>query len=166
MSKDTIYREDAIEAVEELNAISFYELNEHSKEAFIEIRRALKALPSAGRPQLDKYIVERIGNGNVIMSEDTYEDLLDRPQGKWILECDAEGEDDNLYRCSECGCNYSCQEYDLPNFCPDCGRKMLKGASADIDCFDTCKHAFSEVCDECYKGDKYNAVKGADDVER
>lgn len=51
MSKETIYREDAIEAVEELNAISFYELNEHSKEAFTEIRRALKALPSADRPQ-------------------------------------------------------------------------------------------------------------------
>ena len=51
MSKDTIYRQDAIEAVEELNAISFYELNEHSKEAFTEIRRALKALPSADRPQ-------------------------------------------------------------------------------------------------------------------
>ena len=51
MSKDTIYREDAIKAAEELNAISFYELNEHSKEAFVEIRRALKALPSADRPQ-------------------------------------------------------------------------------------------------------------------
>ena len=49
--KDTIYREDAIEVVEELNAISFYELNEHSKEAFAEIRRVLKALPSADRPQ-------------------------------------------------------------------------------------------------------------------
>lgn len=50
-SKDIIYREDAIEAVKELNAISFYELNEHSKEAFTEIRKALKALPSADRPQ-------------------------------------------------------------------------------------------------------------------
>ena len=51
MSDDLIKRSDAIEAVEELNAISFYELNEHSKEAFTEIRRALKALPSADRPQ-------------------------------------------------------------------------------------------------------------------
>lgn len=49
--RDTIYRDEAVEAVEELNAISFYELNEHSKEAFTEIRRALKALPSADRPQ-------------------------------------------------------------------------------------------------------------------
>lgn len=45
----------------------------------------------------------------------------ERKKGKWILECDAEGEGDNLYRCPECGCNYSCQEYDIPNFCPNCG---------------------------------------------
>ena len=48
-------------------------------------------------------------------------------KGEWILECDAEGEGDNLYRCSECGCNYGCQEYDIPNYCPHCGAKM-KGA--------------------------------------
>jgi len=66
MSKDTIYREDAIEAVEELNAISFYELNEHSKEAFVEIRRALKALPSADRPQGEWIEMYRDGFGNMI----------------------------------------------------------------------------------------------------
>ena len=48
-------------------------------------------------------------------------------EGKWILECDGEGECDNLYRCSECGCKYGCQEYDIPNFCPSCGARM-KGA--------------------------------------
>ena len=48
----------------------------------------------------------------------------DRAQGEWILECDGEGECDNLYRCSECGCEYGCQEYDIPNFCPNCGCQM------------------------------------------
>lgn len=48
----------------------------------------------------------------------------DRPHGEWILECDSEGEGDNLYRCSKCGCKYGCQEYDKPNFCPDCGVNM------------------------------------------
>lgn len=48
-------------------------------------------------------------------------------EGEWILECDAEGEGDNLYRCSECGRHCGCQEYDLPNFCYHCGAKM-KGA--------------------------------------
>ena len=47
--------------------------------------------------------------------------------GEWILECDSEGEGDNLYRCSECGCKYGCQEYDKPNFCLDCGANMNKG---------------------------------------
>lgn len=44
--------------------------------------------------------------------------------GEWILECDSEGEGDNLYRCSECGGKCGCQEYDKPNFCPDCGADM------------------------------------------
>lgn len=52
------------------------------------------------------------------------EALSDRPHGEWILECDSEGEGDNLYRCSECGCKYGCQEYDKPNFCPSCGVDM------------------------------------------
>ena len=48
----------------------------------------------------------------------------DRTHGEWILECDSEGEGDNLYRCSECGSNYGCQEYDKPNFCLECGCAM------------------------------------------
>ena len=49
---------------------------------------------------------------------------------EWILECDAEGEGDNLYRCPECGQRCGCQEYDLPNYCGNCGAKM-KGADDD-----------------------------------
>ena len=48
-------------------------------------------------------------------------------QGEWILVCDSEGDGDNLYRCSKCGCEYGCQEYDKPNFCPNCGAKMKGG---------------------------------------
>ena len=51
----------------------------------------------------------------------------DRPYGEWILECDSGGEGDNLYRCSKCGCEYGCQEYDKPNFCLECGVRMYKG---------------------------------------
>lgn len=25
----------------------------------------------------------------------------------------------------------------------------------DVDCFDSCEYAYSETCDECYKGNKY-----------
>ena len=49
-----------------------------------DICERIESIPSADRPQLDKDIVEPIGNGNVIMSEDTYEELLaDSPQ-EWI----------------------------------------------------------------------------------
>ena len=44
---DLIYRENVIKVIEELNVISFYELNEHSKETFYEIREAIKNIPSA-----------------------------------------------------------------------------------------------------------------------
>lgn len=54
----------------------------------------------------------------------THGQFSDRPKGEWILECDAEGYGDNLYRCSECGQEYGCQEYDLANFCPNCGADM------------------------------------------
>ena len=48
------------------------------------IRQAVEEI-KANRPHLDKDVVEPIGNGNVIMSEDTYEELLtDRPQEKTI----------------------------------------------------------------------------------
>ena len=51
-------------------------------------------------------------------------EALSERTGEWILVCDSEGEGDNLYRCSECGCEYGCQEYDKPNFCPNCGADM------------------------------------------
>ena len=51
-------------------------------------------------------------------------EALSERTGEWILVCDSEGEGDNLYRCSKCGCKYGCQEYDKPNFCLDCGAYM------------------------------------------
>lgn len=54
-------------------------------------------------------------------------DVVERKRGEWILVCDAEGEGDNLYRCSVCGCEYGCQEYDLPKYCGECGADMRKG---------------------------------------
>ena len=66
----------------------------------------------------------------------------------------------NFAYCSECGQPIMHEHTrSLWNFCPNCGARM-KGVSTDIDCFDTCKHAYSEVCDECYKGNKYDALKG------
>ena len=44
---DLIDREQAIAFIDELNAVSFYEANEHSREAYTEIRTAIEQLPSA-----------------------------------------------------------------------------------------------------------------------
>ena len=54
-------------------------------------------------------------------------EALSERTGEWIVVCDSEGEGDNLYRCSKCGCEYGCQEYDKPNFCLNCGARMKGG---------------------------------------
>ena len=117
--KDTIYREDAIKAI---NQVGWLEDSEYESR--------ILAIPSADRPQLDKYIVERIGNGNVIMSEDTYEDLLGRPQAEWIKH------DEERDYCSACKHIFKTRTLtkqdkwttyvdDLGyNYCPNCGAKM------------------------------------------
>lgn len=49
----------------------------------------------------------------------------ERKTGKWICECDAEGEGDNLYRCEKCNVRVAGRPpYDIPNYCPKCGAKM------------------------------------------
>lgn len=80
-------------------------------------------------------------------------------RGEWVNARD--GVSDHV-KCTNCFRTYYLGIVENYNFCPNCGARM-KGVSTDIDCFDTCKHAFSEVCDECYKGNKYDATKGADD---
>ena len=51
-----------------------------------------------------------------------------RPQGKWIIEIDANG---NTYgRCSVCGMRQYAGQL---NFCPDCGARM-KGVDDEISC--------------------------------
>ena len=57
------------------------------------------------------------------------EALKDKPKGEWILVCDGGGECDNLYRCSHCGQEVGCEEYDKPKFCGECGADM-RGAKA------------------------------------
>lgn len=50
----------------------------------------------------------------------------DRPQGKWIIEIDANG---NTYgRCPICGMRQYAGQI---NFCPECGADMRKGADDD-----------------------------------
>jgi DNA-directed RNA polymerase subunit RPC12/RpoP len=76
---------------------------------------------------IDKLPTYYFGSPIHLLINDAPTIQVEQLHGEWILECDSEGEGDNLYRCSKCGCEYGCQEYDKPNFCPDCGAKMYKG---------------------------------------
>ena len=43
---DTISRQAALKGLEDLNITSFYEENEHSKEAYKEVKQMLSELPA------------------------------------------------------------------------------------------------------------------------
>ena len=86
--KDTIYREDAIGACA-YETIECY-----------EARKAIRALPSA-----------------------------DRPQGEWETEYHGNGWNDYWdYTCSNCGKKYERADAVLykANFCPNCGARMKR----------------------------------------
>lgn len=56
--EDCISREVALDTISELNAISFYEAQEDSKECYYEIRDAIKQLPpAASHPKIGQWIV-------------------------------------------------------------------------------------------------------------
>lgn len=97
---DTISRQAALKGLEDLNIASFYELDEHSKEAYTEVKAMLKALPSA------------------------------HPSAEWIertVSDDAVIEEWQSAKCSACG-RYHTTPYmyyfDNYNYCPHCGARM------------------------------------------
>ena len=96
---DLIDREQAIAKIEDLNAISFYELNEHSKEAYSEIMAAIKNMPSAEK------------TGKWIRLYDDKSILGCSVCGKWACLSNYinEGEKDGQFKSP---------------YCPYCGAKM------------------------------------------
>lgn len=118
---DLIKREDAIKVIKESECLGFVECKTTG------LIKDINTIPSADRPQLDKDIVEPIANGNVLMSEDTYEELLaDRPQGEWKNYKDE-------HYCSHCGEVVISDWYtedEWYDYCPNCGASM-KGADDD-----------------------------------
>ena len=104
---DTISRQAVLKGLEDLNIASFYELDEHSKEAYTEVKAMLKALPSA-QPQ--------------------------RIKGKWIDDgLYSDGFPHHAWHCSEC--EESVLEIDEPwfKFCPSCGADMRKDGEHETD---------------------------------
>lgn len=66
-SSDCISRQEAIKELEELNAISFYELNEHSREAYHEIKQMLKELPPSQSEQQWIPCSKRLPEGEYVL---------------------------------------------------------------------------------------------------
>jgi ribosomal protein S27AE len=103
MSKDTIYREDAIKAI---NARSnWYQVTCNGKQIAVmlmakDVNEILEKVPSA-----------------------------DRPQGEWIITEQDNGHKWTHRKCSECGKGIiEPLGVSGMNFCPNCGARM-KGAS-------------------------------------
>ena len=72
---DTISRAAALKGLEDLNIASFYEENEHSKEAYTEVKTMLKALPSA-QPGCEDYVkIPETGIGDLSDGYHTFNGL-------------------------------------------------------------------------------------------
>lgn len=102
VSDDLISREAVLDTISELNAISFYEAQEDSKECYYELRQAIKDLSPVK--------------------------LQEPKTGHWIEENMFDG--DVAYRCSECNELFWIEsgtpkdnEY---NFCPKCGKRLVE----------------------------------------
>lgn len=96
VSDDLISREAVLDTISELNAISFYEAQEDSKECYYEIRQAIKDLSPVKlqEPKTGHWIY--IGNGH-----------------------------NGLNKCSECGGERKMFD-GLEKYCANCGTKMIE----------------------------------------
>jgi len=116
--KDTIYREDAIKAVEEC-------LKLLARPRYT-VKTAIEAIPSVDIPHSDDW--EKYSDK---LWKNAYErGKADRPQGEWI-------EQEDCWQCSECGDEYVLEIGVKPidarmHYCPSCGARM-KGADDEDD---------------------------------
>ena len=117
MSKDTIYRQDAIDYL-------IVKANHEGAYGYInakEIHDYLSELPSAEKepdPEWRKKHYEISYNQGYVDACKYYENLPERKNGKWIDDkCSACG-----YKCSACG--YRVEPWNNTPYCPNCGADM------------------------------------------
>lgn len=97
-SNDVISKQMVLDTISELNAISFYEAQEDSKNCYYEIRNAIKCLHPSIKPQEPK-------------------------TGHWIKTISENGVT-LAVRCSECG--FEDNRYMLFKCCPNCKCRMVE----------------------------------------
>lgn len=136
MSKDIIYREDAMDAIE---CVTWYHQNRNKDmvsgansdehQAWYksqDIYEALENVPSADTFEITKEaLIEAIDNAKTV--GDVVENIIDRPLGEWTHR-------DSYWHtaiCSNCNKLTMFEEWDEEiieyDFCPNCGCRM-KGA--------------------------------------
>lgn len=104
-----ISRQGVLDVISELNAISFYEAQEDSKECYYEIRNAIKQLPSVTpQPKMGRWIYEK------------RERLTNKTDEGEVYETDYS---DYWCKCSKCGGDFGYRKM-KDAFCKYCGCKM------------------------------------------
>ena len=99
MEEDAISRKAVLDAISELNAVSFYEAQEDSKECYYEIRNAIKQLSSVKPVEKTGYWTDEGFCGDYICSVCKNEIDSDVPNMRGFT-------------------------FELPRYCPNCGANM------------------------------------------
>ena len=107
MSKDIIYKEDAIE-------VACRECHEF-RGIFSRIEEGINKLPSADTFEITKEaLIKAIDNAETV--GDVVRNIINRPQGEWTNAGML------TVQCSNCKSQF--HELEVMNFCPNCGAKM------------------------------------------
>lgn len=133
VKRDTIYRDEAIEAIDKRIAELYTHPEYRCKNCHIDLYGAkvlLTELPSANKPNINKAnLIEQMEayRDKHVVASDYWKgvnwaintirmfDIEDRPKGKWIKGgCG--------WKCSEC--TYGVYPWNNTNFCPNCGTEM------------------------------------------
>lgn len=103
--KDAVSREWLLNELEEMNVASFYELNEHSKGAYEDMKRMLKAAPSVAPSRPSGEWVDSKGNPDSAL------------HGIYCSQCGEYSEYRDYY-CGNCGAKMTDKDIDVPNKLP------------------------------------------------
>lgn len=128
MSDDLISRAAALKGLEDLNIASFYEENEHSKEAYTEVKAMLKALPPA-QPGCEDTVYRKAVQMLLayFVPEERYAEAVD---GLRRLPS-AQPVEDARAMCGECDAWNQYKNYPQPGWIP-CSKKLPEEKDAGI----------------------------------